>query len=138
MAKIRTLHNQGKGFKVGDVSINSLNVDPTAKVAGTDSISAEDLKKYEFFNITSAAATANVVLNDDIPVGSFFVLYVGANGCEIIGGGTGTLNGGTTAQVIDLAANSRAEILKTSDTTYTVEQVVAAGTRTAPAPAADG
>jgi hypothetical protein len=138
MAKIRSLLNAGKNFRIGDTSINCLNVDPTAKVAGTDSINANDLKKYEFFNITSSAATANILLNDDIPVGAQFTLYVGANGFEIIGGGTGLLNGGTAAQVIDIAASSQAQIVKTSATTYTVHQVTAAGAITAPAPAADG
>jgi hypothetical protein len=114
------------------------NVDPTAKVAGTDSVSLGDLRKYNFFNVTSAAATANITIGSDVPVGSQFVLYVGANGMELLTEGSETMNGGTSAQVIDIAANASAVVLKTSATTLVVEQVVAAGTRTAPVPAIDG
>jgi len=138
MAIAKIYGSDGEGSKVGNISINAFNVDPTAKVAGTDTVSAEDLKKFDFFNITSSAATANVLLNDDIPVGSKFVLYVGANGMEVIGGGSGLLNGGTAAQVIDIAANSQAVVTKTATNAYVVHQVVAAGTLSAPAPAVDG
>jgi hypothetical protein len=139
MAIVRSTLNGGKGLKVGDVSVNAYNVAPVAKVAGTDAISAEDLKTADFFNVTSSAATANITLNEDIPVGSQFVLQVGANGMEIVTeGATDTMNGGTAAQVIDIAASSSAIVFKPTATTYVVEQVTAAGARTAPTPAVDG
>ena len=138
MAIIRVLQTDGDGSKNGQVSVNSYNVDPTAKVAGTDTIAQSDLKKYDFFNITSGAATANVLLNDDIAIGSKFILYVGSNGMEIIGGGAGLLNGGTAAQVIDIAADSSAIIYKSATNAYVVQQLTAAGALTAPTPATDG
>ena len=57
---------------------------------------------------------------------------------EIVGGGTGVLNGGTTIQVIDIAANSSAVIFKAATDVYTVEQLTDAGARTTPVAAIDG
>lgn len=139
MAKIYTTRNNGKGSrKVGEIVVNSKNVSPNAitAVATTGAVIPKDeVENYEFFNVTSGGAARRVYLPGGLPVGTEIDFYVGANGfrvvptvdsAELLNGGAGDTNH------VPIAANCRAICFKDTPTHWTVNQLVAAGTITAP------
>lgn len=140
MAKVYTTRNNGTPRRVvGDINVNNKNVKPDAVTAvATTGVQLEPdvLVNYEFVNVTSAAAANIVRLPVNAPVGTELILYVGANGFRILpgNGATETLNGGgANTNYVPVAANSRAVCFKDTASHWTVNQIVAAGTVTAPA-----
>jgi hypothetical protein len=134
--KIYTFIDKGGLYARGAVEVAgyqpsslSLTAPVTIGVRATD--------KGSWFVVTTAAATDNIVLAADIPAGVGLVVAPSL-GCEIAVETGGSANGGTDAQVVDIASGSRAEIMSLGGGDFTVEQVTAAGARTAPSPAADG
>ena len=134
--KVYTFVDKGGLYARGAVEVGGYHVSPNTLVAPV-TLNKRYVDKASMFNVTTVAATDNIVLSADIEAGTNLVI-VPSLGCEIAVETGGSANGGTDAQVIDIASGSRAEIFALGGGDFTVEQVTAAGARTAPVPAIDG
>ena len=83
MTKIKAIFNAGgkKKAKTGLVNIKSSNVCPTNVVAGVSGsptlLSVDDMNLYDYFVVEQVgAATDEIALPDDAPIGTRFTLYM--------------------------------------------------------------
>lgn len=134
--KVYTFVDKGGLYARGAVEVGGYHASSNTLVAPV-TLNKRYVDKASLFDVTTAAATDNIVLASDIVAGTKLVINPSL-GCEIAVETGGSANGGTDAQVIDIASGSRAEVYALGNGDFTVEQVTAAGARTAPAAATDG
>lgn len=133
--KLHTFTDNGGSIARGTVEVGGYHPDPTTYDAQTATVTLNGLlvNKSGLFNITTDTITDLVSLALDIPVGAKFIVAV-TGGCDV-----GTLSGGTVngsagpSLLVPIADGSHAEVLCVAANTFLVEQVTAAGVRTAPA-----